>query len=354
MTRLMIWIALLGTLMIAAALGIAALTEPGRQAAAAEALHAAMVAEGTDLYAENCVACHGASGEGIAAYPPLTAAAASMDVQTLYNTIERGRYNTAMAAFGVEEGGVLTGMQLESLVVMLQADTWDTVAARVAELGLTPPQITVAEIPAETLALVEAMPGGEALAVGLTVYAENCAACHGANGEGSTLAPALNTDELRIRLSDADIARIVQEGVPGTLMASWANALEPAQQQAVVTLISGWGELNSAGIQLPVIEVAPLDTSPEAIANGQRLFNLLCTQCHGIDGYGTRIAPALNNQTFLSQTPDAAIQQIIAGGVTGTNMPAWGGYLTDADIAALTVYLRSLQPTAPIIAPAQP
>ena len=353
MTRQMSWIALIGTLMIAAAFGLAVIREPARQAAAAENLHMSMVAEGTDLYAQNCVACHGASGEGIAAYPPLTLAA-EMDAQLLYNTIDRGRYNTAMAAFGVNESGILAGMQIESLVVALQADTWDTVAARVAELGLTPPQIAVAEIPAETFAIVEAMPNGVVLASGLTVYAETCVACHGANGEGSTLAPALNTDELRVRLSDADIARVVQEGVPGTLMSSWAAALDTAEQQAVVALVSGWGEVNALGISLPVIEAAPLDTSPQAVASGQRLFGLLCTQCHGIDGYGSPIAPALNNQTFLSQTPDAAIQQIVAGGVTGANMPAWGGYLTDADIAAITVYLRSLQATAPIIAPAQP
>jgi len=353
MTTQMRWLALIGTLMIVAGLGIALLNEPARQAAAAESLQMAMIAEGTDLYAQNCVACHGASGEGIAAYPPLTTAAA-MEAELIYNTIERGRYNTAMAAFGVDEGGILTAMQIDSLVVALQADTWDTVAARVAELGLTPPQITVAEIPAETFTLVATMPNGAALSTGLTVYAENCAACHGANGEGSPLAPALNTDELRVRLSDADIARVIQEGVPGTLMASWAAALDSAEQQAVVALISGWGELNTAGVTLPVIEAAPLDTSPQAIANGQRLFSLLCTQCHGVDAYGSPIAPALNNQMFLSETPDAAIQQIIAGGVTGTSMPAWGGYLTDADIAAITVYLRSLQATAPIVAPAQP
>jgi mono/diheme cytochrome c family protein len=45
----------------------------------------------------------------------------------------------------------------------------------------------------------------------------------------------------------------------------------------------------------------------------------------------------------LSGTPDAAIQQIIAGGVSGTSMPAWGGYLTEADIAAITAYLRSME-----------
>lgn len=353
MTRQTTWIALIGTLMISAAFSIALARESDRQADAAEELQMAMVIEGTDLYALNCVACHGASGEGIAAYPPLTAVV-GMDKQTISNTIERGRYNTAMAAFGVEEGGTLSVMQIKSLVAMLQANTWDTVSARVAELGLTPPQIVVAEIPAETLAMVQSLPNGDVLAEGLTIYAETCAACHGANGEGSTLAPALNTDELRVRLSDADIARIIQEGVPGTLMASWANALDANQQQAVVALVSGWGELNTIGVNLPVIEAAPLDTSPEAIAKGQQLFNLLCTQCHGVDGYGSAIAPALNNQTFLNQTPDAAIQQIIAGGVTGTNMPAWGGYLTDADIAAVTAYLRSLAPTAPIVAPAQP
>ncbi|MBK8032765.1 MAG: c-type cytochrome [Chloroflexi bacterium] len=353
MTRQMSWIALIGTFMIAAAFGIAVLREPARQAEAAAALNTALIAEGTDVYAENCAACHGANGEGIAAYPPLTTAV-SMDAQMIYNTIERGRYNTGMAAFGVDEGGIFTGMQIQSLVTMLQADTWDTVAARVAELGLTPPQIVVAEIPAETIALVETLPDGAPLSVGLTVYAENCAACHGANGEGSTLAPALNTDELRVRLSDADIARTITDGVPGTLMSSWSSALDAAQQQAVVTLIGRWGELNAAGVSLPTIEAAPLDMSPQAVANGQRLFDLLCTQCHGIDGYGSPIAPALNNQTFLSTTPDAAIQAIIAGGVMGTVMPAWSGYLTDADIAAITAYLRSLQPTAPIVAPAQP
>jgi mono/diheme cytochrome c family protein len=353
MTRQMSLLALIGTLLIAAALGIAALREPARQAEAADSLHTAMVAEGTDLYAENCVACHGASGEGIAAYPPLTTVA-GIDTPTLYNTIARGRYNTAMAAFGMDEGGVLTQMQIESLVVLLQAASWDTVAARVSTLGLTPPQIIVAEIPAETLLVVEALPNGITLSAGLTLYAENCAACHGANGEGSTLAPPLNTDELHVRLSDADIARIISEGVPGTLMASWANALDPAQQTAVRALISQWGELNAAGVRLPVIEAAPLEMSPQAIAAGRQLFNLLCTQCHGIDGYGSPIAPALNNQTFLSQTPDAAIQAIIAGGVSGTKMPSWSGYLTEADIVAITAYLRNLEPTAPVVAPARP
>ena len=64
---------------------------------------------------------------------------------------------------------------------------------------------------------------------------------------------------------------------------------------------------------------------------------------HGVDAYGTPMAPSLNNPTFLSETPDAAIFQIIAGGVSDTLMPAWGARLTEQEINTLVAYLRSLE-----------
>ncbi|MCB0067954.1 MAG: c-type cytochrome, partial [Caldilineaceae bacterium] len=259
-------------------------------------------------------------------------------------------YNTAMAAYGSEEGGIFTDMQVRSLVTLIQDAPWDAVAAHVDELGLTPPALAVAEIDAALFEQVAALEDGATLSAGLDVYATNCVACHGANAEGSTLAPALDSEELRVRLTDADMTRIIVQGVPGTLMAGWERALPAADIDAVVALIRRWPELSAAGIALPAIEAAPIDMSPAAIAGGSKLYDLLCTQCHGIDGYGTPLAPALNNQTFLSQTEDAAIQQIIAGGVPGTTMPSWGGYLTEADIAAITAYLRSLEATAPAMA----
>jgi len=334
----------LGTLLIVAALSIAIVREPARQVQAAAEIRVAAVAEGLDLYATNCVVCHGAAGEGMAAYPALdNEGVRLMDDDDIFRTIERGRYNTAMAAYSAEEGGIFTDMQIRSLTALIQDAPWGTVAARVDELGLTPPPVAAAAIDDALIATIQALPDGEVLASGLQIYATNCVACHGANGEGTTLAPALNTDELRARLTADDIARIVTQGVPGTLMAGWARALESAEVDAVVALLRRWSELDAAGVTLPVVEAAPIDMSPAAIASGAKLYSILCTQCHGVDGYGTRLAPALNDQTFLSGTPDAAIQQIIAGGVSGTSMPAWGGYLTEADIAAITAYLRSME-----------
>ena len=347
MTPKLTFFGFLGTLLIVAALGMAIVREPARQVQAAEAIRIAAVAEGLDLYATNCVVCHGAAGEGMAAYPVLdNEGVRLMDAEDIFRTIERGRYNTAMAAYGAAEGGIFTDMQVRSLVALIQDAPWDAVAARVDELGLTPPPVAAVVIDDALIADIQTLPDGDVLASGLLVYAENCVACHGANGEGTTLAPALNTDDLRSRLTDADITRIVAQGVPGTLMAGWERALEVGEIEAVTSLLRRWPELDAAGVTLPIVEAAAIDMSPEAIASGAKLYNILCTQCHGVEAYGTQLAPALNDQTFLSQTPDAAIQQIIAGGVSGTSMPAWGGYLTEADIAAITAYLRNMEATA--------
>ena len=348
MTREMAWMGFLATVLIVIVMGINVLREPEKQEEAAQEQRIEAVRTGIDLYAENCAICHGAAGEGLGATPPL--AGSALEAETLAKTIERGRYNTVMAAYGVDEGGILTSAEIDNLVTMIQAVNWGAVAARVDELGLTPPEMVVVELSEETLASVRDLPDGEILAEGLTTYATECAACHGANGEGTTLAPALNSSDLRASMTDEEIIRLVNNGVPGTLMAGWSSALSNEEIVAVTGLIRRWEELDSAGVELPVIEVEPIDMSPETLAHGEWLFNLTCTQCHGADGYGTAMAPALNSQQFLTDTPDAAIQQIIALGVSGTRMPAWGGRLTEYDIAALTAYLRSWEPTAPAIA----
>lgn len=347
MTREMAWMGLLATLLIAVVMGINLLRESDQQQQAAQELRIEAVTTGIDLYAENCVICHGAAGEGLGATPPL--AGTGLENDTVFKTIERGRYNTTMAAYGVDEGGIFTQAEIDSLVTMIQVVNWNAVAVRVDELGLTPPEMVVVELSEETLASVQALPGGDVLADGLMVYATECAACHGANGEGTSLAPAVNSADLRAATTDEDLMRVITNGVPGTLMAGWSNALTQGEITNVTTLIRRWDDLYSAGVEIPVVEVEPIDMSPEAIATGEWLYSLTCAQCHGVDGYGTLLAPALNSQQFLNNTPDAAVQQIIALGVSGTKMPAWGGRLTEQDISALVAYLRSWEPTAPAI-----
>lgn len=88
------------------------------------------------------------------------------------------------------------------------------------------------------------------------------------------------------------------------------------------------------------------------ISSGHQLWALNCASCHGVNGEGVD-APALNSQEFLKSVADGQMQGIIAGGIPGTEMPAWwneyGGPLTDEQIVAIVAYVRSWEKTAPSI-----
>lgn len=88
----------------------------------------------------------------------------------------------------------------------------------------------------------------------------------------------------------------------------------------------------------------------ELSAQGADIFEVSCTACHGEDGLGG-IAPALNSQQFLTSATDEQIEGLIALGVPGSTMAAYsidfGGPMTQEQIVAIAVYLRSLEETAP-------
>jgi mono/diheme cytochrome c family protein len=351
MTNPMKWFGLLATLAIMIILPVYAWLEPDQQAQLLADHYTSAVFASTEAYAQNCAVCHGAAGEGIANTPPLNSdAIRTMSAADLAKVISRGRNDTLMAGWAVEEGGIFSNAQIDDFVTFIQQVNWAYVEIRVAELGLTPPEVLRMEVPDELLANLAALPDGEILSDGLLVYAENCAACHGSNGAGTVIAPAIDSADLRAAPKD-EIMQLVNSGVSGSLMASWQNLLEPDQISAVVDLIYRWPEMVQAGVEFPEVEVISMPSSPELIAAGDRLFNIACKSCHGVDGYGSPMAPALNNQILLSETPDAAIYQIIAGGVPDTLMPGWGSRLNDQDLQSLVAYLRSWEATAPAILP---
>jgi len=351
MTQLMKWIGILATVAIVIMVPLYTWTEPAQQEKLLDEYYTDAVLTSTELYALNCAVCHGAAGEGIGDTPPLNGdAVRTMSETDLSKVISRGRSNTLMAAWAAEEGGIFSNPQIDDFVTFIQQVNWEFVEVRVQELGLTPPAVIEMEVSDEMLASLAALPNGDALSSGLLVYAENCAACHGANGAGTIIAPAIDSDDLRA-MPEEEIVELITEGVPGTLMASWGNLLAPDEIGSVVDLIFRWRELLQADIEFPEVEVMSIPSSPELIREGERLFNIACKSCHGVDGYGSPMAPALINQIFLSETPDAAIYQIIAGGVPDTLMPAWGSRLTDRDIQSLVAFMRSKEPSAPVILP---
>ncbi|KAF0108103.1 MAG: class I cytochrome c [Anaerolineaceae bacterium] len=336
-----------GTLLIVVALFLYILNEPVRIAASQGEILAVQLNEAMTLYAENCSVCHGLAGEGIGATPALDSdALRTMPAGDLTRVIADGRYNTAMPAWSQANGGSLSDFQVGELTALIQFGDWQATQDRVVNLGLAPLIPFTTDPDPVLLDAVALLPGGATLQAAITIYAAQCVACHGADGLGTSIAPALNDPLVRAKTAD-ELSRVITNGSSGTLMAGWSNVLLPEDIAAMVTLIQRWEEVPSGAIPAPDVPVA---VTAESLALGANLYSANCSRCHGPDGQGTQRAPALNVQSFIVNTPDPAIQQIITLGIPGTSMPAWGDKMTDADIQAVVGFLRQWEPTAPEVA----
>ncbi len=180
-------------------------------------------------------------------------------------------------------------------------------------------------------------------------YAANCVACHGSNGQGTPLAPALNDPVIRTDRTADQLNKTISLGSPGTVMAGWNQRLSAAEIAQLVTLVQHWDQIPPDAIPEPPAQ--PIIVTEKLLATGQTLYAQNCSRCHGADGQGTRRAPALNVQTFFDKvTTDAAMIQIVSSGVPGTAMPAWGDRLSTSEIEAIVAYVRSWEATAPAVA----
>ncbi len=335
------------TFFLVAGLGFYALQEPVRLEHAQTLQLMVDLDAAMTLYAQNCSICHGLAGEGIGAMPALnTPALKEMDPDALAKTINRGLYGTAMPAWNLEDGGPLSDYQVSQLVRLVQAGDWQATQDRVVNLGLAPLVPFTTEPDPEMLISLAALPGGDTLANGITLYAQQCVACHGADGLGTPLAPALNDPAVREKPTE-EIERIIRLGVTGTLMAGWEKTLTAEQIHSVLELIARWAEVPTGTLPAPD---KPIAVTAESIELGSQMFTSYCSNCHGPTGQGSQRAPSLNVSGFLARTPDQAIEQIITLGVPGTSMPAWGDRIAPADIQAIVGFIRSWEPNAPEVA----
>lgn len=181
-------------------------------------LHAVALTAGRIAYANNCQPCHGPGGEGRPGYPALAGDAwiwgGSLEaIQTtvtwgIRNSLEQAR-QSQMPRFGVD--GLLKPAEI------------DLVTDYVMGLYGKPVQ-------------------GRDAGAGATIYADNCAACHGEKGEGNRElgAPTLSDSvQLYGNTRAAVRAQIVnpRQGV----MPAWNTRLDEATIRAVTLYVHSLG-----------------------------------------------------------------------------------------------------------------
>ncbi|MFV9676019.1 MAG: c-type cytochrome [Anaerolineales bacterium] len=348
--RIHLAIGTIATGILAAALGLYIWQEPLRMETARLDLLNHQIVEGQVAYAQNCALCHGAAGEGLGANPSLdNPGIREGDYGTLYKVVARGLFETAMPAWSVTEGGPLNDAQLEAILTMVQFGEWEETWTTVFNLGLMPREPIAVEVSEETLVSIRLLPDGEKLANAATTYGAYCIACHGENGLGTELAPALNNADLRAEADIEMLTRSITQGVPSTLMAGWDGVLTTNEVDDLITLILKWDTLPVDAIPAPPEQ--PIVITEQLLEAGSALFTQNCAWCHGSEGQGTRRGPAINVQSFFEKvTNDAAAVQIVTMGIPDTSMPSWGDRLSPSEIEAIVAFIRQWEPTAPPVA----
>lgn len=146
---------------------------------------------------------------------------------------------------------------------------------------------------ASLLTAQEQHPGEYSPAViesGSRLYASQCATCHAATGDGVG-GIDLRRGTFRRVASDADLRRVIVEGVPGTAMRKFN--FTPAEQNSIVAFIR-------SGLDVRARAVKVGDAS-----RGKALFETKggCSRCHRTAGAGPRSAPDLTDIGALRSAP---------------------------------------------------
>jgi ubiquinol-cytochrome c reductase cytochrome c subunit len=198
---------------------------------------------------------------------------------------------------------------------------------------------------------------------GSRLFAENCAVCHGADGQGRIGATlAKNWPSVR---PDLTVRTIITNGVPGSRMPAWSQEkggpLTGEQIDALTAYILSWQTGGSANIIIlptptPLPPVTPVPNVSGDTTRGAALFQQNCIMCHGEGGQG-KIGRTLA-KNWAGARPDLLIQNTIKNGIPNTTMPAWsvarGGPLSNEEINDLTAYILAMPPVTQVQTPTEP
>ena len=84
----------------------------------------------------------------------------------------------------------------------------------------------------------------------------------------------------------------------------------------------------------------PLESDPEAVAAGAKLFGQRCAECHGANADGGKKGPSLRAEEVQLATP-GTLFWVMTNGVVRKGMPVWSR-LPEPQRWQLVTYIKSL------------
>ncbi|MBT3321522.1 MAG: c-type cytochrome [Anaerolineae bacterium] len=370
-------IGLIITLVLLASFSYMFATEAIRMEESTAEHHKESLGYGRALFVENCTSCHGTRGEGIvgpALNDKILLEEASDGV--LFASIQTGRPNTTMPAWGQAYGGALTDEDIHAIVDFIRAFEENA------------PEVIVGEFTPSA-------------SRGASLFSTTCFTCHGENGlgvedeDGNTILAINDIDSLKKNDNDW-YEQIIVNGLPASGMPIWGETLSDNQVQDLLALMDAWraGEnvapeatvaqmLDSALFSLEQgdgenalfymnrakpIAFGPLLTDFESISAdiaagngdaatmadlrdawptgdaeaGEALYKETCAGCHGSEGQGG-VGKRMQPNDFITESTNADVFAFTQAGREGTAMQGYKGILTEEQLANIIAFLRTWQ-----------
>jgi cytochrome c oxidase cbb3-type subunit 3/ubiquinol-cytochrome c reductase cytochrome c subunit len=185
------------------------------------------------------------------------------------------------------------------------------------------------------------------------LYSENCAGCHGANGQNGA-ATNLANPEYQALIDDATLRDIIAKGEKGALMPAFSTAsggeLTDAQIDALVRGIrERWRKPNAFGSDTPPPYKAAHTGDP---SKGQQVYTAACASCHGATAQKPGKDGSILDGSFLALMNEQTIRTTIIAGRPDVGQPDWrnhiqGHPLSDDEITNVTAWLLAQKPATP-------
>src|SRR5229473_6696735 len=184
------------------------------------------------------------------------------------------------------------------------------------------------------------------------LYAQNCAGCHGPDGQGG-LALALGDPVYLAIADDTTIRRVTAEGVSGTAMPAFAQQagglLTDAQVDIIVSGIRArWAKPGILGLAKPPAYATQTTATqtPGDPKHGETVFGVYCSSCHGVTGRGGGRASSIVDGAYLSLVSNQHLRTTVIVGLPAMGAPDWRGDvpgkpLSDSDVTDVVAWLAA-------------
>jgi cytochrome c oxidase cbb3-type subunit 3 len=180
-----------------------------------------------------------------------------------------------------------------------------------------------------------------------TLFNENCAACHGANGQGGP-AMDLANPEYQALANDDVLNSWISGGIPGTEMPAFAqSAGGMLTNDQIEALIAGmrkhWAKQNAFGGSAPPPYEQPDTADPR---HGAEAYRTHCAGCHADS------PQEITSQNYLALVADQQLRTIIIAGRPDIGHPDWRydvpqgkppAPLSNEEVSDIVAYLGTLR-----------